>query len=196
MSPHRKRIRHYDDQRCLHEFTFSCYQQRAVLLQDQRPKLLAEAIDRAFQNHQWGLAAFVFMPEHVHLLGFPMGESTKVSPLLFAIKRPCSYRIKQTLVENRDPLLEELTIQQRPSANTFRFWQEGPGYDRNLESEQAVRACIDYLHLNPVRRGLCSNATDWKWSSARWYASDGMMIDDELPELTPVPVEFWERTTV
>jgi hypothetical protein len=43
---------------------------------------------------------------------------------------------------------------------------------------------------------LCQNATDWKWSSARWYASDGKTVDEELPELTPVPVVFWERTTL
>ena len=29
---------------------------------------------------------------------------------------------------------------------------------------------IDYIHANPVRRGLVGRAEDWKWSSARWYA--------------------------
>jgi putative transposase len=27
---------------------------------------------------------------------------------------------------------------------------------------------IDYIHLNPVRRGLVKKATEWKWSSAAW----------------------------
>jgi putative transposase len=29
---------------------------------------------------------------------------------------------------------------------------------------------IQYLHGNPVRRGLVAKAEDWEWSSARWYA--------------------------
>jgi putative transposase len=29
---------------------------------------------------------------------------------------------------------------------------------------------IDYIHANPVRRGLVTRAEDWEWSSARWYA--------------------------
>jgi putative transposase len=29
---------------------------------------------------------------------------------------------------------------------------------------------IDYLHANPVRRGLVAKAEDWEWSSTRWYA--------------------------
>jgi putative transposase len=30
-----------------------------------------------------------------------------------------------------------------------------------------LRAVIDYLHANPVRRGLAANPKDWEWSSAR-----------------------------
>jgi putative transposase len=29
---------------------------------------------------------------------------------------------------------------------------------------------IDYIHANPVCRGLVARAEDWEWSSARWYA--------------------------
>ena len=29
---------------------------------------------------------------------------------------------------------------------------------------------VDYIHGNPVRRGLVARPEDWQWSSARWYA--------------------------
>src|SRR5712692_7397102 len=51
-----------------------------------------------------------------------------------------------------------------------RFWQPGGGYDRNITSSAALRAMIDYIPANPVRRGLVARAEDWEWSSARWYA--------------------------
>jgi hypothetical protein len=51
-----------------------------------------------------------------------------------------------------------------------RFWQPGGGYDRNITSSEALRAVIDYIPANPVRRGLVARAEDWEWSSARWYA--------------------------
>ena len=50
---------------------------------------------------------------------------------------------------------------------------------------------IDYIHLNPVRRKLVTEARLWKWSSARFYASDGLNIDPDLPRITPMPAEFW-----
>jgi hypothetical protein len=37
----------------------------------------------------------------------------------------------------------------RPGKMVFRFWQEGPAYDRNLQTQAAVLAAIDYIHLNP-----------------------------------------------
>jgi putative transposase len=44
-------------------------------------------------------------------------------------------------------------------------------------------ASIDYIHDNPVKRRLVKIATKWKWSSARWYVSEGKQIDAELPQL-------------
>ena len=158
-------------------------------------ELLSRAIDRALENHDWRLAAFVFMPEHVHLLVFPVSVSASdIELVLQAVTRPYSYRIKQILVASGSPLLQRLTVRQRPGIQTFRSWPEGPGYDRNLYSPKAVAGSMDYLHENPVRRGLCRRATEWRWSSAGWYASDGKDVAVALPTLTPIPAEFWNQT--
>jgi putative transposase len=53
-------------------------------------------------------------------------------------------------------------------------------------------AAIDYIHLNPVRRGLCERCTDWKWSSARYHLWPACRRDNDLPRLTPVPPEVLE----
>jgi putative transposase len=127
----------------------------------------------------------------VHLLFFPLPGFSEIEHLLKAIKRPYSYRIKQRLLQHQSPLLERLTIRQRPGVTTFRYWQEGPGYDRNLETEAAVLAAIDYIHMNPVRRGLCERATDWRWSSARFYADPTAPHDTALPRLYRLPAEFF-----
>ena len=94
---------------------------------------------------------------------------------------------KEELAQANSPLLGRLTVQERPGKEVFRFWQEGPGYDRNLQTEDAVCASIDYIHMNPVRRKLCKTAADWRWSSARWYLSDGRGVDPLLPKIRGVP---------
>ena len=48
---------------------------------------------------------------------------------------------------------------------------------------------LEYIHNNPVTRGLCRRAPDWKWSSARYYLDQparqqhpGLPRIDGLPE--------------
>ena len=48
----------------------------------------------------------------------------------------------------------------------------GPGCDRNLFTPRAILASLDYIHDNPVKRGLCERVIDWPWSSARYYLMD------------------------
>jgi putative transposase len=98
---------------------------------------------------------------------------------------------RDDLKRHRSRLLERLTIQERPGRMVFRFWQEGPGFDRNLFTVKAVTASLDYIHSNPVKRGLCQKARDWRWSSARYYEEEGCKMDPLLPKLTPLPAEFW-----
>lgn len=131
------------------------------------------------------------MPEHVHLLAVPSEPDARVDDLLFAIKRPSSFRVKKQLLATNDPLLPKPTVHQRPGNTTFRFWQEGPGYDRNIRTEEALKASIDYIHLNPVRRGVVDEAIYCRWSSARWYATDGQQNDDDLPKLSAVPADWF-----
>ena len=49
------------------------------------------------------------------------------------------------------------------------FWQKRY-YDRNVRDEQEFREKLRYIHRNPVKRGLCGCAAEWKWSSFRHYA--------------------------
>jgi hypothetical protein len=39
-------------------------------------------------------------------------------------------------------------------------------------TDKKVTEKLDYMHENPVKRGLVANAEDWAWSSFRHYAFD------------------------
>ena len=50
------------------------------------------------------------------------------------------------------------------------FWQKRY-YDFNIFTMQKWREKLNYIHENPVRRGLVRSAPEWAWSSARHYAT-------------------------
>ena len=148
------------------------------------PEIVLASIARIDERGLAEILAFVLMPEHLHLLLMPTvrdGASVPIASILSAIKRPSSLRIKRFLAASESGLLSDLTVRERPGKTAFRFWQEGGGYDRNLTSGDAVGASIEYIHTNPVRRGLCERPSDWSWSSWRqWHE-----YATETPEWMP-----------
>ena len=65
---HRKKVRHFHNPGDLHEFTFSCYHRLPLLTNDTWRTILSRHIDEANREESIDLVAFVYMPEHVHLL--------------------------------------------------------------------------------------------------------------------------------
>ena len=111
---HRKRVRHYDEPGHAHELTFSCYQGSPLLSEQMYCVLLSQSIDRAIKKQGFELIAFVYMPEHVHMIVLPATLEARVARLLFGIKRPFSTRAKQLMLQTDELMVRRLTIRERP----------------------------------------------------------------------------------
>jgi putative transposase len=55
-----------------------------------------------------------------------------------------------------------------PAGTHRRFWQRR-FYDFNVWSRKKRTEKLNYMHMNPVKRGLVANAKLWPWSSYRFY---------------------------
>jgi putative transposase len=164
----KRRVR-YNEPGQPRELTFSCFRGYKFLARDRTRQWLCESLGTArskFGIHLW---AYVIMPEHVHLLVYPGDVPDRISRFLQALKESVARKAIRYLRSNAPEWLARMTVKEGPRLRR-RFWQPGGGYDRNVTSSKALRAMIDYLHANPVRRGLVAHGEDWEWSSARWYA--------------------------
>jgi putative transposase len=124
------------------------------------------------------------MPEHVHLLLWPREEVYSISRILASIKQPVARRILNHVRARNPDDLGLFATGQKDKA--YRFWLDGGGYDRNITTLNVLRSSLDYIHRNPVRRGLVQTPEQWKWSSFRFWAglSDEYGLVD--PETFPV----------
>ncbi len=136
-------------------------------------------------KHSFDLWAWVIMPEHVHLQFYPRLSEYDASDILGDIKQPVGEKAIRYLENISSPLLGRLTVVNKN--RTYRhFWQCGPGFDENVNDPAAIHDIIEYIHQNPVRRGLVANAEDWIWSSARDWAgleSLRIQVDRTAPPL-------------
>jgi putative transposase len=148
----RKRVS-YNDPGHAHELTFTTYRRTRYFLDPANCELFLRHLSAARERTGFQLWAYVVMPEHVHLFVYPGVGGPDIAEILKQVKQPFS-RAMGDLGRRRHEAL----------------WQAGGGYDRNITTRKAARAVADYIHMNPVRRGLCVSPQDYPWSSAAsWY---------------------------
>ncbi len=111
----------------------------------------------------------------MHLLIHPRNEDYPISEILKSIKQPVARKAINYLRRWDSPILGFMeTGNESPR---WRFWQNGGGYDRNITVDKKLIRFIEYIHDNPVRRGLVERAEEWKWSSARqWLMEEETII--------------------
>src|SRR5881275_522931 len=107
-----------------HELTFSCYHRYPFLKSERYCQWLAESIENARRSQAFQLWAFVFMPDHVHLIIYPEREEYDVGRILEAIKRPVGVKAIDHLRKTASPWLPKLT-RKRGNRVERVFWQSG-----------------------------------------------------------------------
>jgi putative transposase len=164
-----KRRRRFDNEHTPRELTFSCYKGYKFLNSGRTRKWFVEALEGARLKWPVDLWAWVLMPEHVHLIVMPRESGVPVGLFQGAVKEQVARKAIQWLEKHAPEWIPRITAREG-ARHRRRFWQPGGGYDRNIDDLGTLQNMIDYMHLNPVRRGLVQKAVDWSWSSARWYA--------------------------
>jgi putative transposase len=175
--PPRRRMHRVEHPGHVRFLTFSCHRRLPLLDNDKIRALFVARLASVCVVERVRLLGWVVMPEHVHLVVFP-DAAPDVRRFTHALKRPVAESVLRRWKELGAPILARVA-----HGAGHRFWQTGGGYDRNLFDPEQVREKIRYIHDNPVRRGLAPVATDYPWSSARWYAGlpDAMIACGKSP---------------
>ena len=155
-----KGLKRYQQTRNFHFITFSCYRRQPFLQTDTAKDTTQRILEQTRQQQRLCIAAYVLMPEHIHLLTDEPAISTVASFL---------------------QIFKQLTSRELKSPDQKQFWQRRY-YDFNVHSNEKRIEKIQYIHRNPVTRGLVSKPEDYRWSSFNHYATgepDPIEIESE-----------------
>ena len=151
----------------LHYITCSCYQRKAFLGSAARRDLFLRIFEQARQRYEFQVVGYVVMPEHFHLLiGEP--DDGNVSLVMQVLKQRVARQCRASA-----------RLHSPGDAVPPSFWLPR-SYDFNVFTEKKIIEKLDYIHWNPVKRGLVASPEQWRWSSARYYS---------LEEEGPVKIE-------
>jgi putative transposase len=121
------------------------------------------ALEQTRRRCQICVFGYVVMPEHVHLLlSEPEGGMLPRAVQMLKCKVSLQARKEGKRVAGDMP-----------------FWQTRY-YDHNVRSSEGFVTQLRYIHRNPVKRGLCTAAEEWPWSSFRaWALGDIGIVEVE-----------------
>ena|SRR5690606_23815332 len=133
-------------------------------------KILTDTIKFYQKENDLKVYAYVIMPNHFHLVM----SSAEVSKTIASIKKYSAKRIIDELkADNNIELLDKFKELRKDYKTTSKHqvWQEG-FHPQLINSEEMFEQKINYIHYNPVKKGLVTEIEDWKYSSAIDYYTD------------------------
>src|SRR6266852_3933955 len=137
--------------------TFSVVDWLPIFVSEAACKIVTESLNFCHREKGLRINAYAIMPTHLHAILFHADFCAEHMPACF----------RSVLAERAGGDRER------------RLWQP-TRHPVQIETEGFWQAKIDYLHHNPVRKGLVRAAEHWRFSSASYWASGGKIENDVL----------------
>ena len=167
-----ERYQFYDD--CaLYYVTFSVVDWLPVFVSQAAMQIVTESFNFCHQNKSLRINAFVIMPTHLHAICFDtQWQAARLERTLTEFRKFTGRNMVEHCAAHLPASFVQAMESAAPEDRAHRFWQP-TRHPVALTSEAMWRQKLDYLHDNPVRKGLVRRPADWRFSSATYYATDG-----------------------
>ncbi len=175
-----------------HHITVTTAARRPIFTDAGRVRVLQDRLNLARRRFALLCAAYVIMPDHFHWLIYPT-ESGFEDFAVEQIQRggryasdPAAYYLPRIIEELKRGTTQPIRRLNRSLPE--QFWQSG-FWDRPLSDIRRLPNIVNYLHLTPVRAGLCDHPADYPYSS---YSA----LVLEHPHLVVLDHAIWENLNI
>ena len=129
--------------------------------------LIIDSLKFCDTKEKFTLHAWVIMDNHIHLIISGEGLSDGIRDFK-SFTAKCI--LEQLRVDNKTWVLNQFEYyKKRNKTHTnYQVWQEGV-HPQAITSEEMFRQKLNYIHFNPVKKGLVDDPVHWIYSSARDY---------------------------
>ena len=142
-----------------------------VFSQPEAVRIVFDSWQQLRKNYGLRLYGYIVMEEHLHFLA----QAGHLDECLVSFMADTEKRIIEFLEERRmERFLKRLA--NGGSGAGYGFWQEEPELEM-VTGDEMMRRTVDYIHINPVKRGYVDRTVQWRYSSARNYAGEAGMIE-------------------
>jgi REP element-mobilizing transposase RayT len=145
--------------------TVTCLDWQPLLRDNRHKDLIIDSMRYLARERKAIFYAFVIMETHFHVICQMFGKE-ELHKVQHSFLKFTSQTLLRFLSAHRSPFLEELLVNKKD--RKYQVWMRR-SLSISLWSERVFTQKLDYIHNNPVKAGLCKNAEDYPYSSARYY---------------------------
>jgi putative transposase len=181
------KLTHYYGLNHLHYLTKSTYRRARLYDSERFRNQWVATLGELRQELGFKVVGYVLMPEHFHALFWPTPDANLPQIIQKLEDRRALFVLKNLREDPGFPWCRKMLARVTLPATVhhhahFRVWQR-KGYDMNIWTVKKLQEKLNYMHNNPVKRGLVRERGDWPWSSWRFYflRDASLLAMDRLP---------------
>ncbi len=142
--------------------------------------IIVQSLSYCRQKKGLKLFAYVVLDNHVHFVASADSLSEIVKDFKSYTAREI---IKTAKSDNRKWLLNQFKFFKKKykKDSEYQVWQEG-FHPQIITSEKVFKQKVEYIHNNPVKKGIVEEVEHWIYSSAKNYLCDDGCIEIDLIE--------------
>jgi len=148
--------------------TVTCLEWKPLLEDDRHKDIIISSLDFLSKEGRAMIYAFVIMSNHFHLIWQIMGEH-KHDAVQRDFLKFTGQQVLKSFRNAGSAILSELIVNAKDRKR--QVWERN-SLGVPLWSRQVFDQKLEYIHYNPVKAGLCQYPQDYKYSSARFYATN------------------------
>ena len=143
--------------------------------------IIINSLSYCRQNKGLKVFAYVIMDNHIHLLVSGYNLSVIIKDFKSYSAREI---IKAAENEKKEWLLNQLRFYKRlhKTDSEYQVWQEG-FHPQMIITDDMLLQKMEYIHNNPLRRGLIERPEHWSYSSASNYILGSGRMDVDVIEV-------------
>lgn len=167
MFPKRPRLKTFDYVgRYRYFLTFCTNNRHEAFVTDEAVSIVRSEILKASGQSEFAIPAYVFMPDHIHLLVTGCSDTSDLRRFASLAKQRSGFKYSR--------------------ARHRRLWQASY-YDHVLRPEESTVSFMFYMLQNPVRAGLAE-----KWSDYPFFGSETMSLSEIAVALKDGGTASWD----
>ena len=152
--------------------TFTIVEWLPVFIEEQPFKIITNSLNFCIQNKSLRVNAYVVMPNHLHAILFDVDfDSERLKHTLDDFRKFTGRQLADYCDAHCSPVFGKTFRYTAGEDRRRRVWQPTQ-HPEGIVSEQFWQQKVNYIHENPVRKGLVTQPEDWRFSSAKFWAGE------------------------